>query len=30
MNTFIDWSFPVLLALTVISYMVQLFDQFPF
>jgi len=30
MNTFIDWSFPVLLALAVMSYMVQLFQQFPF
>ena len=30
MDTFIDWGFPILLALTVISYMVQLFQQFPF
>jgi hypothetical protein len=30
MNKFIDWSVPVLLALAVLSYMVQLFQQFPF
>ena len=30
MNKFIDWSVPVLLALAVAGYMVQLFQQFPF
>ena len=30
MNTVIDWSVPVMLALAVAGYMIQLFAQFPF
>jgi hypothetical protein len=29
MNTFNGWGFPILLALIVIAYIVQLFQQFP-